>query len=341
MYLYAEEFVQKGFQPLHAEFDTDLSEKTIDPEFIYSSEEENKFREVSHINGFINNYRDIDALLLRTNDQLIYNGVVLGKMKTIQFYKQKQISKGGFGRVLYFFSVLLHRVFPKLNKVFYNIYMSFTKGRDQRISKTEILGRLIKNGFDIQKLVTDETGELFFSAQKKRQPATEKKASYWPIFRMKRVGRHGKLITVYKIRTMHPYAEYVQEYIRQQHGLENSGKFMNDFRVTSWGRYLRKCWLDELPMIINLLKGDIKLVGVRPISPNFLKLYPAELSRFRNKFKPGLIPPYYADLPGNFEEILKSEEKYLHQYEVKPLRTDLQYFFAILRNIVFRKARSK
>ena len=63
-----------------------------------------------------------------------------------------------------------------------------------------------------------------------------------------------KIIKVYKSRTMHPYAEFLQEYVYNTQGLQEGGKFKSDFRVTTIGKIFRAFWIDELPMIINLLK---------------------------------------------------------------------------------------
>ena len=82
---------------------------------------------------------------------------------------------------------------------------------------------------------------------------------------MNRIGKNGKSIQVFKFRTMHPYAEYIQDYIYKIHDLQKGGKFKNDFRVTTWGRIMRKLWIDELPMLINLVRGQLKFVGVRPL----------------------------------------------------------------------------
>ena len=114
----------------------------------------------------------------------------------------------------------------------------------------------------------------------------------------------------------------------------------NDPRVNAVGRFLRKYWLDELPMLINLLKGDLKLFGVRPISEQYLSLYPKEFQEFRKKFRPGLIPPYYSDLPKTLKEIVESERRYLQAYQEAPLKTDLQYFYKALHNIIVKKVRS-
>jgi len=60
---------------------------------------------------------------------------------------------------------------------------------------------------------------------------------------------------------MHPYSEYLQSYIYEQNKLQEGGKFANDFRVTTLGKCMRKLWIDELPMFINLFKGQLKIVG--------------------------------------------------------------------------------
>jgi len=69
-------------------------------------------------------------------------------------------------------------------------------------------------------------------------------------------------------------------------------------------------------------------------------LYSDELKEKRVKHKPGLIPPFYADMPKTLPEIIESELRYLNEYEKHPLRTDLKYFFKAWENIIFKKARS-
>ena len=75
---------------------------------------------------------------------------------------------------------------------------------------------------------------------------------------------------------MHPYSEFLQAYIYDRYSLQEGGKFNHDIRVTTLGRFMRKCWLDELPMLLNLIKGNMKLVGVRPISKHYFSLYSQE-----------------------------------------------------------------
>lgn len=141
---------------------------------------------------------------------------------------------------------------------------------------------------------------------------------------------------------MHPYSEFLQEYIYEKNRLQEGGKFNHDIRITTLGRLFRRFWLDELPMFLNFFKGDMKFVGVRPISKQYFNLYNKELQEKRTNFKPGLFPPFYADMPKTLEEIQKSEMKYLCMCEQKgELLTDIIYLYKIIINILFKKARSK
>ena len=161
------------------------------------------------------------------------------------------------------------------------------------------------------------------------------------IIALPRVGKDGRIINVYKIRTMCPGAQHMQAMVFATNGLEICGKFRDDPRITPIGRVLRKYWIDEIPMLINLLKGDIKLFGVRPISPHYLSLYDPEVKQRRIQYRPGLIPPLYADCPKSFAEIQQSEVNYLNAYDRSPLMTDLRYLARVLINILFKQVRSK
>ena len=161
--------------------------------------------------------------------------------------------------------------------------------------------------------------------------------SYGPIFKMRRVGYQGKIISVFKFRTMSPYSEYVQTAIIKKNKLDKTGKINNDYRVTFYGKFLRKYWIDEFPMILNWMKRDLKIVGVRPLSEDYFKRYPKDLQDLRIKTKPGLVPPYYVDLPVSFEEICESERRYLKSYFERPIRTDFSYFLKAFYNIVIKK----
>ncbi len=93
-------------------------------------------------------------------------------------------------------------------------------------------------------------------------------------------------------------------------------------------------------MIFNFLRGDMKIIGVRPLSLHYFNLYRDDLKQRRINYKPGLLPPFYADMPNNLEEIQLSEIKYLNAWDRHHLMTDLRYFLKGIWNIVFRRARS-
>jgi lipopolysaccharide/colanic/teichoic acid biosynthesis glycosyltransferase len=206
--------------------------------------------------------------------------------------------------------------------------------------KIQIFGRLGYIGYEI--ISETEIGSyLYFISKKKSEPSPLPKPTASPIIMLSRIGKNGKIISIYKIRTMYPYSEYIQDYIYKNNHLQACGKFNNDKRISKMGNIMRKYWIDELPMFINLIKGDIKFFGVRPLSKQYFDLYPDELKNIRTQFKPGLIPPYYADMPKSFDEIIDSEFKYLKAYKAYPLKTDLKYLAKALFNILIKFRRSK
>jgi lipopolysaccharide/colanic/teichoic acid biosynthesis glycosyltransferase len=289
----------------------------------------------------LNNIRFINKFLEAANSRLPMNGTLLVCAETTIQRKARIMRKYPpvLNGIYYLGDYVLLRVFPKL-PVAKKIYFFLTKGDKRVISRPEILGRLCSCGFEI----ADEQeidGLLYVVGRKKRLPVYDNAASYGPLIYLNRIGKDGKMLKVFKIRTMHPYSEYLQDYIYAQHNLADGGKIKKDYRVTLLGIFLRKFWLDELPMLWNLMKGEIKLVGVRPISKHYFSLYSSELQQKRIRYKTGLIPPFYADMPGTLDEIMASEMKYLDLYEKSPLKTDFIYFFKSFYNIVFRRARSR
>ena len=213
-------------------------------------------------------------------------------------------------------------------------------GKNRRIiSEPELLGRLNFCGFQVEKQKEIDS-KLCLIVKKISEPAMDEDPSYGPVFKQKRIGQYQKIIYTYKFRTMHPYSEYLHRYMLENFKLDQTGKIKNDFRITGWGRFMRRYWIDELPMIINLLQGDLKLVGLRPVSQSFFSIYPEELKIKRAAVRPGLVPSLYFDMPKSKREIFESEKKYLARYKHHPIRTDIYYFFKVLFNIFFRKARS-
>ncbi|NMP22543.1 sugar transferase [Sulfobacillus sp. DSM 109850] len=107
------------------------------------------------------------------------------------------------------------------------------------------------------------------------------------LFSQQRIGLHGRPFTLFKFRTMRqgaeqewqpPDASELDSYIFQDDG---------DPRITRIGRFLRRTSLDELPQLINILKGEMSLVGPRPEVPEIVALYEPRMHR-RHAMRPGL-----------------------------------------------------
>lgn len=288
----------------------------------------------------INDIRYINKFFESVNSKIPYGGIYIDCAETYSLRKQRILRRNPpvINKLIYLGDWIWNRAFPKI-PIVKKFYFFITRGHSRVISKAETFGRLYSCGFEIvhEEFVNDCQ---YFCARKIGEPAYDYNPTYGPIITLKRYGKKGKLFNVYKLRTMHPYAEYLQQYVYDNFKLDEGGKFNNDFRVNTVGKYMRKVWLDELPMLVNVLKGDMKIVGVRPLSKHYFELYTEELRQMRIKTKPGLIPPFYVDMPKTLEEIMESEKKYLIAYKKNPLFTDIRYFFGAFYNIAFKRARS-
>jgi lipopolysaccharide/colanic/teichoic acid biosynthesis glycosyltransferase len=308
--------------------------------FNVENQPENTYNAIINLKH-INDIQRINKFFEAVNSKLPLGGTFIGCAETYMIRKRRIMKKypAVLNAFIYFFDYLLRRVMPKL-KMTKKLYFLITAGKNRVISKAETFGRLYSCGFE----VIDESflnNHLFFVARKVKEPAFDYNPTYGPYIRLRRVGKDGKIIKVYKLRTMHAYSEYLQGYIYDKYNIAQGGKFNEDFRITTLGGVLRKFWLDELPMFINLFKGDLKIVGPRPLSQQYYNLYPEDLKERRIKHKPGLIPPYYADMPKSLNAIFDSERKYLDSYEKSPFKTDWKYFFKAMYNIFIKRARSK
>ena len=288
----------------------------------------------------VNDIRWFNRYFLLGHEKLKPGGYLVGKAHT--FTTHRDYFRGKYPRYLntifYSLSFTWGRVFPKLPWL-KKIYFAVTKGRNRMVSRAEILGRLCFCGYEI--VAEQEIGyRFFFIARKISSPSMDENPTFGPLVRLRRSGLGGKPITVYKFRTMYPFSEYLQKYVYEHHSLKTGGKFKDDFRVTGWGAFMRKTWLDELPMLFNWVRGDLRLVGVRPLSGQYLDLYTPELRELRQKVKPGLLPPFYADMPESIEEIMDSERRYIESYLRQPLRTQVRYFIKCVYNIVIKRKRS-
>lgn len=294
-----------------------------------------------HMNK-MNDIRRINEFLLDIHQLLLPGGFFICRAHTLLTHKEWVFSKYPryIARNVYLIDFLINRVLPKL-PFFDKIYFALTSGKNRLISRAELLGRLNFCGFEIiaEKVIEKR---LCVIVRKAKTPSIDVNPTYGPLVELKRVGYGNNIIKTYKVRTMHPYSEYLQKYVNDNFGgtIDGDG-FQNDFRITGWGKLFRKFWIDELPMLLNWLKGDLKIVGVRPISEHKFSMYSKENQALRSTVKPGLVPPFYADLPSDFEGLQISEAKYIKLYHENPIKTDIQYFFKVMWNIFVKKARSK
>ena len=109
------------------------------------------------------------------------------------------------------------------------------------------------------------------------------------LFRQKRVSRHGQTFEILKFRTMCVQAESMLESLLDRNEVVGGGifKMRNDPRVTSVGRFLRRWSLDELPQLFNVLRGDMALVGPRPLLSHEVQAFADGVQR-RSLVKPGM-----------------------------------------------------
>ena len=143
-------------------------------------------------------------------------------------------------------------------------------------------------------------------------------------FRGSRVGQHGRIFRIYKFRSMKPDCE--------GKGKWNVGD--NDERITRVGHFLRRSKLDELPQLINVLKGEMSLVGPRPELQYYVDMY-TEKERPILDMKPGITD--WASMT-NFEQFKgftsadDPDEYYLEQ--IRPLKLKLQLYYRYHHSIL-------
>jgi len=138
------------------------------------------------------------------------------------------------------------------------------------------------------------------------------------IYKQERVGLEGRTFTIYKLRSMYIDAE--------KNGAQWACK--DDPRVTKVGRFIRKTRIDELPQLINILKGDMSIVGPRPERPILTYKFNEEIPGFVNRLqvKPGLTG--WAQVTGGYELSPKEKlEKDMYYIENQSLWLDLKIIF--------------
>lgn len=138
------------------------------------------------------------------------------------------------------------------------------------------------------------------------------------IFAQDRVGMDGRLFKMYKFRSMISNAEELKGKLASKN--ERTGpmfKIKEDPRITKVGKFIRKTSIDELPQLMNILKGDMSIVGPRPSLPNEVKEFEKWMLR-RLDVKPGLT--CYWQVSGRndieFNEWMKLDVKYVNERNI-------------------------
>ena len=155
------------------------------------------------------------------------------------------------------------------------------------------------------------------------------------LFGQTRIGYHGRRFELYKFRTMHEDAEYRLEEL--SHLNEQSGpvfKITGDPRITRSGRFLRRFSLDECPQWLNVLIGDMNLVGPRPPLPREVKKYKPEWRR-RLNMKPGITGLWQVSGRNElreFEDWIKLDLEYIDDWS---LWLDIKIIFKTIPVVLF------
>ena len=154
-------------------------------------------------------------------------------------------------------------------------------------------------------------------------------------FKHKRIGKNGKTIGVYKFRSMVINAEELLKQFtpEQMKEYEKNFKLDNDPRITKMGNFLRKTSLDELPQLINILIGDMSIVGPRPIVTKELEKYGDQKDKFLS-VTPGLTGFWQASGRSDveYDERIKMELYYVDNCSLwLDIKIILKTFVAVIK----------
>ena len=148
-------------------------------------------------------------------------------------------------------------------------------------------------------------------------------------YNAKRLGKNGKVFTMYKFRSMKMNAPD----LRNEDGSTYNGE--DDPRLTKIGKFIRKTSIDELPQVINILKGDMSFIGPRPDLPEHMEMYEGDESR-KLEVLPGITGYSQAYYRNSIEwkERIKNDIYYIdHVTSIM----DIKIIFKTAESILFRK----
>ena len=155
-------------------------------------------------------------------------------------------------------------------------------------------------------------------------------------FGQERVGENGKHFHMYKFRSMIPGADDMRDELIKQHNQDpRFSKIADDPRVTAFGHFIRRTSLDELPNLINVIRGEMSLVGTRPPTPDEVALYD-EWHFQRLKTVPGITGMWQvsgrSDVP--FDEVVLLDIYYIENWSV---RLDIEILLRTIPRVLMRE----
>jgi lipopolysaccharide/colanic/teichoic acid biosynthesis glycosyltransferase len=261
-------------------------------------------------------------------------GVIFTEMTTIDVNSVERIIHKVYGRLCQCLNAewvdqirISFHVFPEMNgdvsikePFNINLYPDIVKQNGGRQ-----MSRVVKDVFD---RVASALALLLFSPLFLIIAVAVKATSAGPVFfRQTRLGLNGKTFSFFKFRSMHTHCDPIrhQEYIAKYIGEQNDAavepgvfKLKDDNRVTPVGRFLRKTSLDELPQFINVLKGEMSLVGPRPPIPYECDLYDIWHRRRLLSCKPGITGLWQVTGRSRttFDQMVRLDLKYISEWSL-------------------------
>ena len=209
-----------------------------------------------------------------------------------------------------------------------------TKSYRKRLERPETY-KFVKRFFDI---VLASIGMIVLSPIFLIISLAIKLESKGPIFfKHTRIGKDGKIIKIYKFRSMVNNAEdMIKEFTPEQmKEYRENYKLKNDPRITKVGKFLRKTSLDELPQLINIIKGDLSIIGPRPVVADELKKYGTNTRKFLS-VTPGLTGYWAANGRSctSYEQRMQMELFYIDNLSLK---MDIKVFFKTIEAVIKRE----
>lgn len=277
--------------------------------------------------GTMDNYKDI--LTSNAIDEIIF-AVRISLIENIQYYLKISEQLGISTRIIpdFQFQRILYR--PETATVYMENFVGMPTISLSSVPLQQTTGLLLKTTIDYLGalggfILTTPLFLIIGLAIKLSSPG--------PVFfKQERCGLNGRKFILYKFRTMVENAEDLKKQLWYENEMDGPVfKIKNDPRITPIGRFLRKTSLDELPQLINILKGEMSFVGPRPPIPSEVEQY-ALWQRRRLSMKPGLTCIWQISGRNkiNFEKWMKLDLEYIDNWSIW---LDLKLIFLTSREV--------